>query len=316
MQAGDTKAGPVWVAGADTLIGGAIVAALVRRGVAVADETAAGVDVDLADAKAVDDFVARVRPRQVYLAAGESGGIAYNQQHPATLMLHNLQVLTSIVPAAARHGVGKLLYLASSCSYPRACPQPMAVGSLHTGPLEPTNVAYAMAKLSGIELVRAFRREHRAPFVTVIPANSFGPGDDFSEENSHVVGALLRRFDAAKRDGADSVTIWGTGRPRREFVYAPDLAEACLFVMERYDSDDPINVGSGQDHSIAELAALCAQVVGFTGEIRYDTGRPDGMPEKRLDAGPLHKLGWRDTTPLALALKDTYAWYCQTRNRG
>ena len=307
------QASRVWVAGAETLIGQAIVAAL-RRTLPTESVIPPEAEPDLADPRAVEAFFAQHRPQHVFVAAGLSGGIAHNQREPATLMLDNLQVVTNVIPAAHRHGVRKLLYLASSCSYPRACPQPMAVESLHTGPLEPTNLAYAMAKLAGLELCRAYRRQYGAPFFTVIPANAFGPGDDFSLENSHVVSALLRKFDEAQQAGAESVSIWGSGRARREFIYVDDLADGCLFLMDRYDGDDPINVGSGTDHSIAELAALCATTTSFAGEIRFDPSRPDGMPEKRLDLGPLQQLGWRAKTPLPVALRLTYEWYRNRRN--
>ena len=303
----------IWVAGGDTLIGAAIVRLLKTREadcevISVAHEPA------LCDPGAVDAFFAAERPTQVYIAAGRSGGIAQNQREPAALMLDNLQVVTSILPAAHRHQVRKLLYLASSCSYPRLCPQPMAIEHLHTGPLEPTNVSYAMAKLAGMELCSAYHRQYGAPFFTAIPANVFGPGDDFSPENSHVVGALLRKLDAARQAGDESVSIWGSGRPRREFIYVDDLAEACLFLMAHYAGDAPINVGSGEDHSIAELARLCAQTVGFTGALAFDPSRPDGMPEKRLDSRQLQKLGWHAKTPLPVALARTYDWYRHVRN--
>jgi GDP-L-fucose synthase len=303
----------VWVAGVETLIGSALHSALsnkMHEGCLISGPPESA----LRDPHAVEEFFAKHRPEYVFLAAGLSGGIAQNQAEPATLMLDNLQVVTSVIPAAHRYGVRKLLYLASSCSYPRHCRQPMAVESLYTGPLEPTNISYAMAKLAGLELCSAFQRQYGAPFYTVIPANVFGPGDDFSPENSHVVGALLRKFDEAKDSAASSVTIWGSGRARREFIYAEDLADGCLFLMENFLSAAPINVGSGTDHSIAELARLCADTVGFAGEILFDPSRPDGMPEKRLDLGPLQMLGWRAKTPLPVALGRTYEWYRNLRN--
>jgi len=270
----------------------------------------------LADARSVEAFFRGAGPEYVFLAAGRSGGIRANQKYPADLMTDNLLVECNVIRAAHRHGVRKLLYLASSCCYPRECPQPMRVESLMTGPLEPTSRSYALAKLAGIGLCDAYRRQHGANFVTAIPANAFGPGDDFSPEDSHVVGALLQRMHQAKLRGEPFVEIWGTGRPRREFIYSDDLASACLFLMRRYDGPDPINVGSGEALSVAQLAELVRGVVGYRGELRYDRTKPDGMPLKVLDTRPLRALGWRPRFTLRAALKRTYDWFRRAARGG
>jgi GDP-L-fucose synthase len=300
----------IFVAGGRTLVG----AALLDRLRAAGYRNLVGVPPDEPDptvAGQVEDFFGEARPEYVFLAAGKSGGIGLNQARPAALMLDNLLATAHVVDAAHRHGVTKLLYLASSCSYPRDAAQPLRVESLLTGPPEPTSAAYATAKLAGWQLCAAYRQEHGARFVTAIPGNAFGPHDDFSPDGGHVLPALLRRAHEAKVHGEPELTVWGTGRPRREFVYAPDLADACLFVMERYDGPAPINLGGGADWSIAEAAHVVADVVGYRGRLRFDAGRPDGMPLKGLDAGPLRALGYCPATDFRTALAETYAWFLQ-----
>ena len=295
----------VYVAGTNTLIG----AALQRRLQALGYQPLPDDDLDLNDALAVAEFFNAQQPHYVFVAAGESGGIAYNQNAPATLMLDNMRVSANILQSASQNGVHKLLYLGSSCMYPRLSPQPMHPDSLMTGPLEPSNDAYATAKIAGMTLASALRREHGVHFVTGIPANSYGPGDDFSEQNSHVVGALMRRIHAAKLSNDPTVVVWGSGAPRREFVYADDLADGCIFAMQHYSDAAPLNIGSGEDVSIRELAAMIATVVGFDGELTFDTSRPDGMPLKALDSSVLQGLGWRTSTTLRAGLEQTYSWY-------
>lgn len=298
----------VFVAGGDTLIGSALLRQLEARGFSRLLGPAAG-ECEMADGNAVDRFFAANRPAYVFHAAGKSGGIAENQTHPATLMRDNLAVNLNIIDAAYRHGARKLLYLASSCCYPRLCPQPMSVEHLMTGPLEPTNEAYATAKLAGIRLVQAYRTEHGADFVAGIPANAFGIGDDFDPARAHVVGALMHRMHAARQRGDASITVWGTGEARREFIFADDLADACLFAMENYSSSIPINLGGGADVSIRELAEMIRDVVGFEGELHFDAARPDGMPFKALNSEPLQSLGWEVRTSLAKGLQATYQAY-------
>ena len=299
----------VFVAGGSTLLGSAILDRLRDEGcglVGVGPE-----EPDPTQAAQVEDFFAEYRPEYVFVAAGRSGGIGLNRETPADLMLDNLLIATNLLPAAHAHGVRKLLYLGSSCGYSRLAPQPLRVESLHTGPLEPTSAAYATAKLAGMRLCGAFRDQHGANFVSAIPANAFGPGDDFSADAGHVIPALMRRFHEAKRDGRPEVAVWGSGTPRREFVAACDIADAAVFVMRHYDSPDPINLGDGTDASIAEVARLVAAVVGYRGRLVFDTTKPDGMPLKRLDSSPLFALGWRPSTTFEDALAETYAWFMQ-----
>jgi GDP-L-fucose synthase len=300
----------IYVAGGGTPLGQALVRALGRRGygglVGVGDEP------DFADAGAVDAALGTLRPHYVFVAAGRAGGIGLNRREPATLMRDNLLVASHVLEGARRHHVEKLLYLASSCTYPRGCPQPMSEDALMTGPLEPTSAPYATAKLAGLALCAAYRRQHGSPFVAAIAGDSFGPGDDFDPEDSHVVAALMGKMHRARRAGAPAVEVWGTGAPRRDFIFVDDLAEACLCVMERYDDPTPINLGGGDELSIAELAGLIREVVGYSGEIRFDRTRPDGAPRKSLDGRRLAALGWRRRTSLREALALTYQWFLET----
>lgn len=301
----------IYVAGGGTMIGRAIVRRLEAEGlqpVAAADEP------DYRDRVAVDTFLDRCRPEYVFVAAGETAGIAGNTARPADLMTDNLLAAANLIPAAAGNGVARLLYVASSCIYPKHAPHPLQTSSLWSGPVEPTSAAYATAKLAGVVLCDAFRRQHAKPFIAAIAADAYGPGDDFSAENAHVVGALIRRFDEAARAGAPFVEVWGSGAPRREFIYVDDLADACVFAMNRYDGTEPINLGTGIDTSIADLAAEVARVVGFRGQIRFDRSRPDGMPYKGLDSSVLHGLGWRPQWTLARGLEETYRWFKKPRS--
>jgi len=298
-----------YVAGAKSLIGAAIVRALQRRSAG----QIVGLDgePDLERGAQVEQFFETVRPDLVYLAAGKSGGIAANQVIPAELMLNNLLVASNVISSAHRHGTRKLLYLASSCTYPRDCPQPMREDALLTGPLEPTNEAYAVAKIAGLKLCQAYRQQHGAGFICGIVANSFGPGDDFDLERSHVIGALMRKMHRAKREGAPEVVVWGTGSPRRDFLFADDMGDACLHLMEHYDGLMPVNVTGGVDLSIAQLAELVMEAVGYEGRLVFDSSRPDGMPRKILDHRRLHDLGWRPRHSLKSGLAATYRWFLE-----
>lgn len=303
----------VYVAGAETLIGAAIARELQRQGFSNLMGFGEG-GLDLLDPAAVEAFFAIQRPEYVFVASGRSGGIDLNQRQPASLMRDNLLGSANLIHAAHQHHVRKLLYLGSSCCYPRLCPQPMREADLFTGPLEPTNQGYAMAKLAGITLCQAYRQEHGDDFICGLPANCFGPGDDFSLENSHVIAALIRRMRAAKLAGDEEVMIWGSGSPLREFIYADDLASACLFVMEHYSDSQPINLGGGQDLSIAELAEVVREVTGYPGRLAFDPSRPDGMPRKALDANRLLDLGWRPAWDFRRGVEATYAWYLEHEN--
>jgi len=295
----------VLVAGAETLIGSAIIRQLKHQGCSDLFTEA----IDFADAKAVDHYFSRTKPDYVFVAAGKSGGIGANQKFPADLIRDNLLVACHIIQSAYLNRATKLLYLASSCCYPKLCPQPMRVESLFTGPLEHTNAAYALAKLSGIELCRAYRSQYGVNFISAIPANAFGPGDDFSLEDSHVVAALIRKIHEAKARSLPVVRVWGTGAPRREFIYADDLANGCIFLMLHYDAGEPINLGTEHDFSIKELAELIKEIIGYTGEIQFDGSKPDGMPAKRLDSSQLRELGWKPKTDFRAALEQTYQWF-------
>ncbi len=301
----------IFVAGADTLIGEALVRLLTQQGYQNLLHGPRYPQPELTDAAAVDAFFAAHRPEFVFLAAGKSAGIRGNQRYPADLILNNLLVLTHTIDAAHCHRVSKLLYLASSCTYPKMAPQPMRVESLLTGPFEATNEAYATAKLAGIKLCQAYRAQHGANFVVAIPANGFGRADHFDPEDSHVIPGMLRKMHDAKVDRSSFVELWGTGQARREFLFADDLADAAIFVMQHYDGEAPINLGGGTDLSIAELAQLIKQVVGYRGELVFDISKPDGMPLKALEASALADLGWRPKTSFRDALAKTYQWFVQ-----
>lgn len=296
----------IYVAGGRTMIGRALLRRLAAAGF---QPVAPDEEPDPGDLTSVERFFDRHRPEYVVVAAGQTAGIGGNLAHPADLMTDNLLVAAHLIPAAARQGVAKLLYLASSCIYPKLGQYPLQTSALWSGPLEPTSAAYATAKLAGVALCDAYRRQHGLNFVSGIAADAYGPGDDFTPDNSHVVGALLRRVAEAARSRAASVDVWGSGRPRREFIYVDDLADAAIFAMTMYDGAAPINLGTGVDTSIADLAREVAAVVGYEGEIRFDSSRPDGMPFKGLDSSLLHGLGWRPSWTLRRGLEETYRWY-------
>jgi GDP-L-fucose synthase len=276
----------------------------------IVDEAA---EPDLTDENAVAAFFAAHRPEYVFVAAGRSGGIAANQRYPADLMRDNLLVACNVIHNTWVHGVHKLIYLASSCSYPRLAPQPIPEEALLTGLLEPTNEAYALAKIAGIKLCQSYRQQYGVCFVSAIPANAFGPGDDFSLEESHVIAALIRKMHEAKIHSRAEVDVWGSGAARREFIFADDLADACVFAMKHYEGADPINLGAGADLSIRELAEAIRQTVGYSGRLRFDASKPDGMPRKALDSRKLYRLGWRAQAVFEDALAQTYAWYLRCK---
>jgi len=287
------------------MVGSAIVRRLGSEGstVLLADRSR----LDLTDRASVDGWLAQARPDAVFLAAAKVGGIHANSTYPADFIADNLGIALNVIRAAHLHGVKKLLFLGSSCIYPKLAPQPMTEDMLLTGPLEPTNQWYAVAKIAGIKLVEAFRRQYGADFVSVMPTNLYGPGDNYHLEDSHVPAALISRLHDAKVANAPSVTVWGTGKPRREFLAVDDLADACVFVMKHYSGDEFVNVGTGKDITIADFARLVAEVVGYEGEFVFDASRPDGAPQKLLEVSKLSALGWRARTPLREGLKSAYA---------
>ncbi len=257
----------------------------------------------------MDRWFAANRPEYVFLVAGTVGGILANSTRPAEFIYDNMMIHATVVHAAYREGVGKLLYLGSSCIYPRECPQPMKEEYLLTGPLEPTNEPYAVAKIAGIKLCQAYRRQYGCDFISAMPTNLYGPGDNFDLASSHVLPALIRKFHDAKAEGRKDVVIWGTGAPRREFLHVDDLADACVFLMERYDGDGHINVGTGEDLSIRELAETVRDIVYPGAVLAFDPGKPDGTPRKLLDVSRLHALGWRHRVGLREGIEATYRWF-------
>ena len=306
---------PVFVAGHGGLVGSAIVRRLEADG--FADLRTVGRDaLDLRDQAAVDVWFDAERPRYVFLVAGTVGGIHANSTRPAEFLYDNLMIHSTVVQAAHRTGVEKLLYLGSSCIYPRHADQPITEEALLAGPLEPTNEGYALAKIAGIKLCETYRRQYGDDFISAMPTNLYGPGDNFDLEGGHVLPALMRRFHEAREAGDGSVTVWGTGTARREFLHVDDLADACLFLMDRYSEAGHVNVGTGVDLSIRELAETVRDLVHPEGKLVFDTSRPDGMPRKVLDVSRLTDLGWTATTSLADGLADTYRWYLEAAQQG
>ena len=306
---------PVFVAGHRGLVGSAIVRRLEADG--FVDLRTVGRDaLDLRDQAAVDVWFDAERPRYVFLVAGTVGGIHANSTRPAEFLYDNLMIHSTVVQAAHRTGVDKLLYLGSSCIYPRHADQPITEEALLAGPLEPTNEGYALAKIAGIKLCETYRRQYGDDFISAMPTNLYGPGDNFDLEGGHVLPALMRRFHEAREAGDGSVTVWGTGTARREFLHVDDLADACLFLMDRYSEIGHVNVGTGVDLTIRELAETVRDLVHPEGKLVFDTSRPDGMPRKVLDVSRLTDLGWTATTSLADGLADTYRWYLEAAQRG
>ena len=270
---------------------------------------AASVELDLRNANAVEQFFAEKEPDVVVLAAAKVGGILANASHPADFLSDNLRIQVNVMDAALRHGVRRLLFLGSSCIYPKFAPQPIPESALLSGALEQTNDAYAIAKIAGIMQVQAMRRQHGVPWISAMPTNLYGPGDNFDLKSSHVLPAMLRKFHDAKVEGRDSVTLWGSGTPRREFMHVDDLAAACVFLLQHYDEDEHINVGTGEDLSIAELAGLVRDTIGYDGSIVWDSSMPDGTPRKLLDVSRLTSLGWKPEIPLDTGVAAAYRWF-------
>lgn len=294
----------VWVAGHRGMVGGALVRRLAGEGCEV---VTAGRDiVDLKDQAAVRSWMADVRPQAIFLAAAKVGGILANDTYPADFLYDNLMIEANIIEAAFREDVEKLCFLGSSCIYPKFAPQPITEDSLLTGPLEPTNEWYAIAKIAGIKLSQAYRRQHGRDFISAMPTNLYGPGDNFDLNSSHVMPALIRKAHEAKLAGAQSIEIWGTGTPRREFLHVDDCADACVFLMQNYSDAEHVNVGSGEDVTILELTRLVCDVVGFEGEITHDLSRPDGTPRKLMSGDKIRSLGWAPRIGLREGIEDAY----------
>lgn len=304
------KSDKIFVAGHRGLVGSALIRKLRQDGFSSV-VTRDRAELDLRNQSAVDRFFAEEKPALVVFAAAKVGGIKANNDFPVEFLLDNLQIQNNVLRAAHEAGVRKLLFLGSSCIYPKFAPQPIPESALLTGPLEPTNEAYAVAKIAGIKLCQAYAREYGDNFISAMPTNLFGPNDNFDLLSSHVLPALLRKTHEAKKRGDHELVVWGSGSPRREFLHVDDLAAACVFLLEKYDSAEIVNVGRGEDVSIRELAELICDVVGFKGELSWDTSKPDGTPRKLLDVSKLHDLGWRHTIGLREGISRTYEWFLQ-----
>ena len=299
----------IFVAGHRGLVGSALVRSLTSKGYHnLISRTRT--ELDLLDAIAVNNFFGDEKPTYVFLAAAKVGGIWANNTYPADFIYENLQIQNNVIDAAHRHGVTKLLFLGSSCIYPKLAPQPIKEEYLLTGPLEPTNEPYAIAKIAGISMCQSYHRQYGSNFISVMPTNLYGEYDNFDPKTSHVLPALLRRFHEAKIASSPAVTLWGTGTPKREFLHVDDMAAACIHLMENYNCPEIVNIGTGEDVTIKELAETIAEVVGYQGEIMWDIEKPDGTPRKLLDVSRLHSLGWQHTTSLKDGIARTYEWYC------
>jgi GDP-L-fucose synthase len=303
----ELKGKTVFVAGHRGMVGAALMRRLAQEDVELL--TVPRSEIDLRDQAAVSGWFAAKRPQAVFLAAAKVGGIVANDTLRAEFLYDNLIIATNVIHAAHVNGAEKLMFLGSSCIYPRLASQPLREDSMLTGPLEQTNEPYAIAKIAGIKMAEAYRSQYGADFISVMPTNLYGPGDNYHPEYSHVVAALIRRFHEAKVSGAPDVAVWGTGTPRREFLYVADLADACVHLMKTYSSEELVNIGTGEDITIAEFARVVAKVVGYTGSISFDPSRPDGTPRKLLDVGRLAKLGWRARTSLEDGIRLAYAAY-------
>lgn len=304
----------IFVAGHRGLAGSAIVRRLRQDGYFnILTRTRA--ELDLTDRSAVDGFFQAEQPKYVFLAAAKVGGILANSTYPADFLYQNLAIQTNVIDSAWRHGVKKLLFLGSSCIYPKLAPQPIREEYLLTGSLEPTNEWYAIAKIAGLKMCQAYRQQYGFRAISLMPTNLYGPEDNFSLETSHVLPALIRKFDTAKREGHSKVVLWGSGTPRREFLHVDDLAAACVFLMNHYDGAAPVNVGTGEDLTIRELAEMIRRVVEADVEIELDPSKPDGAPRKLLDVTKLHNLGWKAAIPLEEGLRSTYLWFNEHRDR-
>ncbi len=299
----------VWVAGHAGMVGSALVRRLGRENCTILKATRK--ELDLRRQADVETWMAANKPDAIFLAAAIVGGILANESHPAEFLTDNLQIQTNIIATADKLGVAKLLFLGSSCIYPRLAPQPLKEEYLLTGPLEPTNQWYAVAKIAGIKQCQAYRRARGRDFISAMPTNLYGPNDNFDLASSHVLPALLVKAHQAKLAGAQELTVWGSGNPRREFLHVDDLADACVFLMQRYSADEHVNVGIGSDVTIRELAEMISAAVGFTGKFVYDSSKPDGTPQKLLDCSRLHGLGWHAGTSLPDGIAATYKWYLE-----
>lgn len=302
------KTSKIYVAGHRGLVGSALVRNLEKNGFTNL-VTRTRQELDLLDKIAVADFFATEKPDYVFMAAAKVGGIMANKTKPAEFIYENLTVQNNLIHQAYLSGVKKLLFLGSSCIYPKLAPQPIKEEYLLTGPLEPTNDAYALAKIAGIKMCQSYNAQYGTNFISVMPTNLYGPNDNFDLETSHVLPALIRRFHEAKQNQAPEITLWGTGTPKREFLHVDDLADACLYLMQTYNGNEPINIGTGEDVTIKELAETVAKTVGYQGKINWDSTKPDGTPRKLLDVSKLHSLGFRHKTALTDGLKLTYDWY-------
>jgi len=308
----DLRGKRVFVSGHRGMLGSALVRRLAREACEIL--TAGREELDLLRQNAVEDWLRKARPDVVLVAAARVGGIHANSTRPAEFLYENLAIQNHLIHGAYLAGVEKLLFAASSCIYPRAAPQPMKEEYLLTGPLEPTNEGYALAKIAGLKMCEAYRRQYGCDFIAAIPPNLYGPNDNFDPLASHVIAGMLRRAHQARLEGAPSFEIWGTGVARREFLHVDDAADACIFLLTRYSGELAPNVGSGEDVSIRELAAMVCEVVGYTGPITFDAGKPDGMPVKRLDVGRVQAMGWKASIPLAAGLASTYEWFLSQQN--
>ncbi len=309
-EAGLDKTAPIYVAGHRGLAGSAILRRL-QAGGYTRLITRTRAELDLMDRRAVDRFFAEEKPVFVFLAAARVGGIHANNTYPAEFIYDNLMIQCNVIDAAYRHGVRRLLFLGSSCIYPKMCPQPMRESYLLTGPLEPTNEPYAVAKIAGIKLCEAYNRQYGTRYVAVMPTNLYGPGDNFNLENSHVLPALLRKAHEARLRGDRELVVWGSGKPRREFLYVDDMADACVFVMEKGIEESLINVGTGEDVTIRELAETIKEVVGLRADLVFDASRPDGTPRKLLDVSRLSRAGWTFRTDLRTGIEKSYQWFVE-----
>jgi GDP-L-fucose synthase len=309
----ELKGKTVFVAGHKGMVGSALLRRLASENVELL--TATRDELDLRDQAAVFKWFAEKRPQAVFLAAAKVGGIVANNTLRAEFLYDNLVIAANVIHAAHFNAAEKLMFLGSSCIYPRLAPQPLREDAMLTGPLEETNEPYAIAKIAGIKLVEAYRRQYGADFINVMPTNLYGPGDNYHPEYSHVVAALIRKFHEARVSGASNVMVWGSGTPRREFLYVDDLADACIHLMKNYSSDELINVGIGEDITIAEFARVVAATVGYTGGISFDHSKPDGTPQKLLDVGRLERLGWRARTSLEDGMKLAYQAYLREQKQ-
>jgi GDP-L-fucose synthase len=304
------KNSKIYVAGHKGLVGSALVRNLKKKGFTnIICKTRA--ELDLINSTAVSDFFEKEKPEYVFLAAAKVGGIKANEDFPADFIYQNVQVQNNVIHNAHLNKVKKLLFLGSSCIYPRECPQPIKEEYLLSGPLEKTNDAYAIAKIAGIKMCQAYNKQYKTKFISVMPTNLYGPNDNFDLDSSHVLPALLRKFHEAKIHNKKEVVMWGTGKPKREFLHVDDLADACVFLMNNYSESEIVNIGSGKDVSILELSNLIKKIVGFKGEIVNDKTKPDGTPRKLLDVSKLHKIGWKHKIELEQGIKNTYKWFLE-----